>query len=152
MVFFFLVLCVVFVICADGCVVCLFVGAWIMLLLRRILGLECSSSRLSIVLGLYGRTNVASFLRLYLPETFSPSSLATSRAYGECTQHPTKHPFSFRLFLSTPRRYEMTYRPIVLAERWMDFQAQMVILRAWVRGLVLVGGFAGAHQAAAGLV
>ena len=46
----------------------------------------------------------------------------------------------------------MTYRPIVLAERWMDFQAQMVILRAWVRGLVLVGGFAGAHQAAAGLV
>ncbi|KAI0092979.1 ABC1-domain-containing protein [Irpex rosettiformis] len=49
------------------------------------------------------------------------------------------------------RRFETTYRPIVLTEAWMDFQAELVILRAWVRGLVLVGGFAGAHQAAAGL-
>ncbi|KAI0768419.1 hypothetical protein BC629DRAFT_1536354 [Irpex lacteus] len=48
-------------------------------------------------------------------------------------------------------RFESTYRPIILTETWMDFQAQMVILKAWVRGLVLVGGFAGAHQAAAGL-
>ncbi|KAI0699217.1 ABC1-domain-containing protein [Cytidiella melzeri] len=48
-------------------------------------------------------------------------------------------------------RFESTYRPIILTETWMDFEARLVKLKAWVRGLVLVGGFAGAHQAAAGL-
>ena len=43
------------------------------------------------------------------------------------------------------------YRPIILAETWMDFQGEMVKFKAWVRGLLLVGGFAGAHKAAAGL-
>ncbi|KAI0344865.1 ABC1-domain-containing protein [Trametopsis cervina] len=48
-------------------------------------------------------------------------------------------------------RFERMYRPIVLAETWMDLQAELVILKAWLRGLVLVGGLSGAHQAAAGL-
>lgn len=49
------------------------------------------------------------------------------------------------------RRFETTYRPIIMAETWMDFQGEMVKVKAWMRGLLLVGGFAGAHKAAAGL-
>lgn len=33
----------------------------------------------------------------------------------------------------------------------MDLQGEMVKLKAWLRGLFLVGGFAGARRAAAGL-
>lgn len=49
------------------------------------------------------------------------------------------------------RRYETSYRPIIFMETWMDFQAEMVKLRAWMRGLMFVGGLSGAHKAAAGL-
>lgn len=49
------------------------------------------------------------------------------------------------------RNYEKSYQPIILAETWMDFQAEMVKLKAWMRGLMFVGGFSGAHKAAAGL-
>ena len=61
------------------------------------------------------------------------------------TEVVTSHPDSPR------RRFETTYFPIVLAERWLDMHGEMVKLRAWLRGLFLVGGFAGAHKAAAGL-
>lgn len=33
----------------------------------------------------------------------------------------------------------------------MDLQGEMVKFKAWLRGLILVGGFSGAHKAAAGL-
>lgn len=36
-------------------------------------------------------------------------------------------------------------------ETWMDIQGELVVLGAWLRGLVMQGGLAGAHQAAAGL-
>lgn len=49
------------------------------------------------------------------------------------------------------RRYETTIRPIIIAETLLDFQGEMVKFKAWLRGLFLVGGFAGAHKAAAGL-
>lgn len=49
------------------------------------------------------------------------------------------------------RHFETTYRPIILMETWMDFEANMVKFKAWMRGLILVGGFSGAHKAAAGL-
>jgi aarF domain-containing kinase len=51
----------------------------------------------------------------------------------------------------TNRRFETSYRPIILAETWMDLQAEMVKFSAWMRGLILIGGFSGAHKAAAGL-
>ncbi|PSR71758.1 hypothetical protein PHLCEN_2v12362 [Hermanssonia centrifuga] len=47
--------------------------------------------------------------------------------------------------------FQNMYRPIVLVETWLDFQADLVKFQAWVRGLVTAGGFAGAHKAAAGL-
>lgn len=49
------------------------------------------------------------------------------------------------------RRFEATYRPLIVAETWMDFQGEMVKFKAWLRGLVLVGGLSGARQAASGL-
>lgn len=36
-------------------------------------------------------------------------------------------------------------------ETVMDLKARMVLLTAWVRGLVTIGGLEGAHKAAAGL-
>ena len=51
----------------------------------------------------------------------------------------------------THRRFETSYRPLILAETWMDLQAELIKFKAWMRGLILVGGFSGAHQAAAGL-
>ncbi|KAJ3553707.1 hypothetical protein NM688_g3469 [Phlebia brevispora] len=64
----------------------------------------------------------------------------------------TRSPLSILVeYVQSWWRYERTYTPIVMVERWMDFQGEMVKFRAWLRGLFLVGGFAGAHRAAAGL-
>ena len=50
------------------------------------------------------------------------------------------------------RRFEKTYRTLILAETWLDLQAYKVKLLAWVRGLFTVGmGLEGARRAAAGL-
>ncbi|KAI0737629.1 ABC1-domain-containing protein [Daedaleopsis nitida] len=48
-------------------------------------------------------------------------------------------------------RYEKMYRSIELVEWWMDTGARLVTAKAWVRGLLTVGGLQGAHKAAAGL-
>jgi len=48
------------------------------------------------------------------------------------------------------RRYEKTYRSIVVAETLMDFRAYMVKTFAWLRGLSSTG-LEGARRAAAGL-
>ena len=49
------------------------------------------------------------------------------------------------------RHYEKMYRSLELVEWWMDTSARMVVVKAWVRGLLTVGGLQGAHKAAAGL-
>ncbi|KIP08381.1 hypothetical protein PHLGIDRAFT_69413 [Phlebiopsis gigantea 11061_1 CR5-6] len=54
-------------------------------------------------------------------------------------------------FLRSWWQFERSYRPIILVETWMDVTAEMVKWKAWLRGLILVGGFSGAHKAAAGL-
>ncbi|EKM54443.1 uncharacterized protein PHACADRAFT_258292 [Phanerochaete carnosa HHB-10118-sp] len=54
-------------------------------------------------------------------------------------------------YLKSWWNFERSYRPIILVETWMDFQAEMVKLKAWMRGLMFIGGFSGAHKAAAGL-
>ncbi len=43
------------------------------------------------------------------------------------------------------------YTSLVFAETLLDWQAYAVKMKAWVRGLVKVGGLKGAHEAAAGL-
>ncbi|KAH9858602.1 ABC1-domain-containing protein [Lenzites betulinus] len=48
-------------------------------------------------------------------------------------------------------RYEKMYRSLELAEWWMDTGARIITAKAWVRGLLTVGGLQGAHRAAAGL-
>ncbi|KAI1785187.1 ABC1-domain-containing protein [Ganoderma leucocontextum] len=48
-------------------------------------------------------------------------------------------------------RYEKMYRSLEFVEWWMDTSARMVMVKAWVRGLLTVGGLQGAHKAAAGL-
>lgn len=49
------------------------------------------------------------------------------------------------------RQFEKTYRALILVETWMDLQAFRVKTLAWLRGLYMIGGFEGAHKAAAGL-
>lgn len=43
------------------------------------------------------------------------------------------------------------YRSLELAEWWMDTEARAVLAKAWLRGLITMGGLQGAHKAAAGL-
>lgn len=50
------------------------------------------------------------------------------------------------------RRFQKTYRGLVFAETAMDVQASAVKAAFWMRGLWAMGGFEGAHKAAAGLV
>lgn len=80
-------------------------------------------------------------------EGFSVWYMTTSLVGGTLSKFDTMQ-FSY----VCPRRFETSYRGLILTETVLDMQAQLVKWKAWMRGLLVQGGLRGAHDAAAGLV